>query len=461
MSKIDLEKVAKIPTLIEEDSSVSSVSAPTTKARTTSDLVKVRSRKLKDGKVPFKSNLASKTKLQNQDKPRTGYNPADSVVWDIEQVELLGSEVSSGVKQGTIILKLDHLPMTSNEGLGNEALNTNATTLEASVEPSQHKSLSVIQSDALSSPSLGPSQSASQIGLRTVDVAPLPTAPSKYFKPLPPRLAKSHLALCYTINQLDAKPSAVSEHGELPTIEDTIPEIPESASHFLRSTDSSVRSYYDGQEGRAILIPPMQPSYDLEVSVCEGYPDSEFWSPVDRPDDFDIERLDDVEHVDMNFDSQNNSSVVIPADDEMWPLDYIADGELDEMDHTSFIPFFGHQRKELHSTSQSIWPSDVCSNVSEMCRGLVYQDSENMMLTDLGLEDQQVQPDGDSDFNPEHEEDSSMELYPDVVHHFWQGRCLLYGSSTPGDFSSLHKLSNVEADVARKLQLDHWQPQKL
>ena len=456
MSKIDLEKVAKISTPIEEDSSVSSVSAPTTKARTTSDMVKVRSRNCKDGKVLSKSNLASKTKLQNQDKPQTGYDPADSVVWDIEQVELLGSEVSSGVKQGTIILKLDRLPMTSNEGLGNEALDTNATILEVSVEPSQHRSLSVTQSDALSSPSLGPSQSASQIGLRTVDVAPLPTAPSKYFKPLPPGLAKSHLASCYTINQLDAKPSAVSEHGELPNIEDTIPEIPEPASQ------SSVRSYYDGQEGRVILIPPMQPSYDLEVSVCEGYPDSEFWSPVDHPDDFDVERLGDIEHVDVNFDSQNNSSVVIPADDEMWPLDYIADGELDEMDHTSFIPFSGHQRKELHSIPQSIWPSDVCSNVSEMCQGLVYQDSESrLLLTDLGSEDQQVQPDGDSNFNPEHEEDSSMELYPDVVHHFWQGRYLLYGSSTPGDSSSLHKLSNVEADVARKLQLDHWQPQKL
>lgn len=458
MSKIDLEKLAKISTPMEEDSSVaSSVSASTTKARTVSD--KVRSRKSKDGKVPSKSNLASKTKPQNRDKPQNGYNPADSVVWDIEQAELLGSEVSSGGKQGTIVLKLDHLPMTSNEVL---ALDTNTTTLEARVEPSQQKSLSVTQSDVLSSLSLGPSQSASQICLKTVDVAPPPTAPSKYFKPLPPRFAKSHLAAGYTIDQLDAKPSAVSELGELPTIEETITEIPEPASHFLHSTDPSARSYYDDQEGGAIPIPPIQPSYDLEVSVYESYPDSEFWSPMDHPDDLAVELLDDIDHVNANFSGQNNSSAVILADDEMWPPDYIADGELDEMDHASFISFSEHQSMELHSIPQSIWQSDVYNEVSEMCQGLVYQDSESrLLITDLGSEDQQMQSDGDSNFNSEHEEVSSMELYPDVVYHFWQGRSLLYGSSTPGDSSSLHKLSNVEADVARQLQLDHWQPQKL
>ena len=459
VSKIDLEKVAKISTPMEEDSSIaSSVSTFTTKARTASDVIKVGLRKSKDGKVPSKSNLASKTKLQNQDKPQTGYDPADSVVWDIEQAELLASEVSSGVEQGTIVLKLNHLPMTSNEVHGNEALDTRTTTLEARVEPSRQKSLSVTQPDALSSPSLGPSQSASHIGLRTVDVASLPTVPSKYFKPLP-----SHLASCYTINQLDAKPSAVSELGVLPNIEVTIPEIPEPASHFLHSTDPSARSYYGGRESRAILIPPVQPSHDLEVSVYEGYPDSEFWFPVDHPDDLGVERLDDIDHVNVNFDGQNNSSVVIPADHEMWLLDYVAHGELDEMDHTSFIPFSEHQSKELHPIAQSIWPSDVYNEVSEMCQGLVYQDSESrLLLTDQGSEDQQMQPDGDFSFNLEHEGDSSMELYPDVIHHFWQGRSLLYGSSTtPGDSSSFHKLSNVEADVARQLQSDHWQPQKL
>ena len=446
---------------MEEDSSVtSSVSASTTKARTASDMVKVRTRKPKNGKVPSKSNLASKTKLQNQDNPQAGYNPADSVVWDIEQAESLGSEVSSGLNQGTVVLKLDHLPLTSNEVLGNEALDIN-TTLEARVEPSQQKPLSVTQSDVLSSPTLGPSQSASQIGLRTVDVASLPTAPSKYFKPLPPRLAKSHLALCYTISQLDAKPSAESELGELPTIEDTIPEMLEPVSHFLHSTDLSARSYSDGQEGKAILISRMQPSYDLEVSVYDGYPDSEFWSPVDHLDDLDVERLDDIDHVNMKFDGQNNSSVVIPAVDDMWPPECIADGG-DEMDHTDSIPLSEHQSMELHSIPQSIWQSDVYSEVSELCQGLIYQDSESrLLMTDLGSEDQQIQPDGDFDFNSEHEEFSSMELYPDVVHHFWQGRSLLYGLSTPGDSSSLHKLSNVEADVARQLLLDHWQPQKL
>ena len=448
VSKINLEKLAKISTSMEEDSSVAtSVSASMNKARTASDMMKVRSRESRDGKVPSKSNLASKTK-QDQDKLQTGYNPADSVVWDIEQTELLGSEVSSGGNKGTIVLKLDHLPMASKEVL---ALDTDTATLEARVEPSQQKSLSLTQSDALSSPSLCPSQSASQICLKTVDEASPPTAPSKYFKPLPPKLAKSHLASCYTINQLDAKPSAVSELGELLTIEDAITEIPEPASHFLYSIDPSARSHYDDQEGGAILIPPIQPSYDLEVSVYEGYPDSEFWSPIDHPDDLAVERLDD-----------NNSSVVIFADDEMWPLDYIADGELDEMDRTSFISFPEDQSMQLHCIPQSIWQSDVYNEVSEMCQGLVYQESEGrLLMTDLESEDQQMQPDDDSNFNSELEEVSSMEPYPDVVHHFWQGRSLLYESITPGDSSSLHKLSNVEADVARQLQLGHWQPQKL
>ena len=459
MSKIDLEKLAKISTPMEEDSSVaSSVSASMTQGRTVSDKVNVRSRKSKVGKVSCKTNLASKTKAQNQDKPQNGYNPANSVVWDIEQAELLNSEISSGGKQGTIVLKLDHLPMASNEVL---ALDTN-TTLEAHVEPSQQKSLSVTQPDVLPSPSLGPSQSASQTCLKTVDVASPLTAPSKYFKPLPPRISKLNLASCYTINQLDGRPSAVSELGELPTIEDTITEIPEPASHFLHSTDPFARSYYDDQEGGVILIPPIQPSYDLEVSIYEGYPDSEFWSPVDHPDNLAVQRLDDIDHVNMNFNGQNNSSVVILTDDEMWFPDYIADGELDEMDHTSFISFSEQESMELHSIPQSNWQSDVYNENLEMCQELVYQDSESgLLMADLGSEDQQMQPDGDSNFNSEHEEVSSMELYPDVVHHFWQGRSLLYGSSTPGDSSSLHKLSNVEADVARQLRLDHWQPQKL
>ena len=442
---------------MEEDSLVaSSVSASTNKARTASDMVMVRSRKSKDCKVPSKSNLASKTK-HDQDRLESGYNRADSVVWDIEQTELLGSEVSSGGKQGTIVLKLDHLPMTSNEEL---ALDTDTTTLEARVEPSQQKSLSVTQFDALSSPSLGPSQSASQICLKTVDVASPPTAPSKYFIPSPPKLAKTHSASCYTIN--DPKPSAVSELGELPTIEDTITEIPEPASCFLHSIDPSTRSYYDDQEGGAILITPIQPGYDLEVSLYEGYPDSEFWSPVDHPDDMAVEHLDDIGHAKVKFNGQNNSSVVILADDEMWPLDYIADGELDEMDRTSFMSFSEDQSMELHSIPQSIWQSDVYNEVSEMCQGLEYHDSESRLsMTDLESEDQQMQPDDDSNFISEREEISSMEPYPDIVHHFWQGRSLLYGSSIPGDSSSLHKLSNVEADVARQLQLDHWQPQKL
>ena len=476
MSKIDLKKVARISTLIEEDSSVaSSVSSPTTKTRTTSDMVKIRSRKSKDGKVPSKSNLASKTKPQNQDKPQNAYNPADSVVWDIEQAESLGSEVSSVGKQGTIVLKLDNLPMTSNEVMAFD-------TSEARIEPSQLRSLSVTQSDVLSSPSLSPSQSASQICLKTVDVALPPTAPSKYFKPLPPQSASqicfaspptspskyfkplpSRLAQSHTIfNQLDAEPSAVSGLVE-PPIEESIPDIPEPASHFLHSTDPSARSHYDGQEGEVILTSPVKPIYDLEVSVFDGYPDSEFWTPVDHPDDLDVERLDSIDRVNVNFNGQNNSSIVIPADDEMWPSVYVADGELDdEMNRSSFIPLSEHLSMELHSISQSIWQSDVYSEVTEMCQGLTYQDSEGRLsMTDLESEDQQMQPNGDDfNVNSEHEV-SSMELYPDVVHHFWQGHSLLYGLNTPVDSSSLHKLSNVEADVARQLQLDHWQPQKL
>ena len=451
--------MAKISATVEEDSSAaSSVSASTTKARSDSDILKVKSRQFKNSKVPSQSNLVSRTKPQTQDRARTGYNPADSIVWDIEQAEFLGSEVSSGMKQGTIVLKLDDLPLTSNV-LGNKAVDTNVT-LESHAKLSQQKSLSVTQSDALSSPSLGPSQSASQIDLKTVDVASLPKVPSKYFKPSPPRLAEPHLAL--TINPLDTKLSAVSELGELSTIEDTIPHMPEPASH---SAGPSARSYCDGQEGGPGVIPPMQQSYDLEVSVYEGYPDSEFWSPVDHPGSLGVERfddIDDIDHVSVNFDGQMNSSVGIPAGDENWPLDYIADGELFEKDHTSSIPLFEHESTALHNPiSQSIWPSDTYSEVLERCQG-VYQDSGSRILSiDLGSEDQQMQPDDDA--NLEHEEVSSMdlELYPDVVHHFWQGRSLLYGLSTPEDSLSLHKLSNVEADVARQLQLDHWQPQKL
>ena len=439
--------MAKISTAM--DSSVtSSVSAPTMNAQMDLEMVKVGIRKLKDIKVLSKSNPISKAKPRSQDKPQAGYNPSDSIVWDIEQPEV-GSDVSSGVKQGTIVLKLDHLPLTSKE-----TLDTSITTLEAHVKSPHQKSLSVIQSNAPSSPSLGPSQSASQIGLKTVEVASLPTVPSKYLKPLPPRLVGPHLALPW--------PSAVSEFREPLIIEDTIPQMPEPASHFLHSAGLSVRSYCDGQEGRPNLMPPMQPSYDLEVSVCGGYPDSEFWSPVDFPGDLGVERLDnvgDIDDIGVDFDSKINPGVVIPADDEV----YIPGGELGEMDYTSFISLFEYESTEPHnSIPQSIWPGDTYSEVSERYQGVAYQDSGSKLLSlDLESEDQQMQPDGD--FNPEHEEvrSTDLELYPDVVHHFWQGRSLLYGSSTPGDSLSLHKLSNVEAAVARQLHLDHWQPQKL
>ena len=447
MSKIDLAKVAKISTTMEGDSLIaSSVSA--SKIKACSDMTKLRSKKFRDSKAPSKSNLASIARPQSQDEAQTGYNPANSIVWDIEHSELLGSEVSPGKAHGTIVLKLDQLPLTSNKVLENEASN---------ITPQQDP-FPVTQSDVLSSPSLGPSQSASQIGLKTVDVASLPTVPSKYFKPLPPSLAEPRLALtCYTVNQPDPKPSVVSELGELLTIEDTISQMPEPASHFLHSTGPS---YCDGQEGMSNVIPPVQTGYDLEVSVCEGYPDSEFWSPVNHPVDLGVDNIDQdhVNHVSVKFDGQINSSVVIPADHEIWPLDYIAGGELGEMDHTPFIPPFEYGSTEPHnSISHSVWPSDAYSEVSERCREAVYQDSGSSL--DMGSEDQ-MKP--DSDFNPEYEEVSSMdlELYPHV-HHFWQGPSLLYGLSTPGESLSLHKLSNVEADVARQLQPDHWQPQKL
>jgi hypothetical protein len=309
---------------------------------------------------------------------------------------------------------------------------------------------------------LGPSQSASQTGFKTVDLASLSTAPSKYFKPLLPRLAEPHLALaCYTANQLDTKPSALSELGELSMIEDTIPRMPSPPSHFLHSGPSAW-SYCDGQESRTNLISPAQPSY--EVSVYEGYLDSEFWSPVDHPANLDVERfdaIDDIDHVSVNFDGQINSRVVIPADDGMWPLDYIAGREPCEMDHTSFIP--PYESTELHdSISRSNWSSDAYGEDSEKCQGVIYYGSGSTLSPiDLGSEDRQTQL--DDNFNPEHEGVSSrdLEFYPGVIHHFWQGHSLLYGLSTPGDPSSLHKLSNVEADVARQLQLNHWQPQKL
>lgn len=458
-SKIDFQKVAKISTTREQDSAIaSSASMRSTQAQTDSDMVEIKSRKSKGNKTPSQSNLVSKTKPQNEDNAQTGYNPADSIVWDIEEAEPLGSEVSSSRKQGSIVLKIDYLPSTSNEVPGNEVLDTNTTALEGHLKSSQQKALSVTQSDAHSSPSLGPFQSASQIGLKTVDVVSLPTVPSKYFKPLPQKLAEPHC----TINQLDTKPPTLSELEKLSTAEDTIPQVPEPASHLHHSTGLSVRSYC---EGRPNFIPSMESNYDLEVSLyCEGYPDSEFWSPVDHPGELGTERLDDMDNVvDHVSDGQTNSHVVISADDEIWTLDYAAGGELGEKDHAFFIPLSGYQSMELpNSIAPSLWLSDAYSDVSERTREIAYQDSEgaNLLSIDPGSEDQQMQSDGG--LNLEHGVLSTdLELYPDVVHHFWQGRSLLYGLNTPGDSSSLHKLSNVEADVARQLQLNHWQPQKL
>ena len=473
MSRPDIEKVAKILTTKEEDSMVASSSSsstlPSTDARTDSAKAKakVRSRKFKDSQVPSRSNLVSKTKLQNREKVQTSYNPADSIVWDIEQSALLGSEVSSGVKQGTIILKLPHLPLMSNKVLGNDMLDANISTMEAHVKSSHQKSLYVTQSDALSSPSLGPSQSASQIGLRTVNAVSLPTV-SKYFKSLTPKSAEPHVAL--TINQLDTNPSAVSELEGLLTVENTVAQMPGPASHLACSPCPSAWSYCAGQEGRLSLIAPMQPNYDLEVPVYdEDYPDSELWPAADHPGEWSAELLDDIDdiadHASVTFDGEPNSNFVIPADDEIWTLDYTACTELAEMDQiydVSLIPLSEHQSTGLqNSIPPSMWLSDADSDASERRQGVVYQESERDRLLSiyLGSEDQQMQPDGD--FNLEHDGVSSMnsEPLPDVVHHFWQGRSLLYGLSTLGD-SSLHKLSNVEADVARQLQLDHWQPQK-
>ena len=450
--------MAKISTTREEDSTVIS-SASGFIQRTDSEM-KVELREPKD-KAPSKSNLASKMKPQIQDKAQTGYNPADSVLWDIEQVELLGSEVSSGVKQGTIVLELACLPSASNKVLGNETLDTNIATF---VESSQQKSLSVTNFDAISSLSLGPSQSASQVGLRTVDVVSLPTVPSKYFKSLPPRLAELDLGLTHsTIDQLETNPSALSELGGLSTIKETVLQMPESVSYLHHSASLSC---YDNCEGGPDLISLMQPRYDL---VCyEGHPDSELWSPVDRHGDSSTKLLDNiddiVDQVSESFDSQTIPNVVIPAD-EVWGLGYTARRELGEMDQihdTSFIPLSGHQGTELHNfIPASMWLSDTHSDISERCQGMAYWYSgrDSLSSINLGSEYQQM-PDGD--FNLEDEGVSSMdlEIYPDV-HHFWQGPCLLYGLSTPGNSSSLHKLSNVEADVARQLQLDHWQPQKL
>ena len=419
--------------------------------------MEIKSKEFKESKTPSKSNLVTNRKLQTQDKAM-GYNPADSAVWDIERTELLGSEVSSGMKQGSIVLELDHLPSTSNKVPGNGMLDTTVDTLEAHLKLSQHNS--VTQPDVLSSPSLGPSQSASQIGSKAVNLLSLPTVSSKYFKISPPRLVESHPVL--TRYQLDTKPCAFSELGELSTIEDTIPQANEPpVSRLHRSTCPSVQSYCDTQEGRPNPIPPIQPSYDSELSVYnEGYLFSELWPPMDHPADWCAERLDNIDdkidHVSVDFDGQTKASFDIPADDEILTLDYIACGKLDEMDHTPFVPLSEHQSMELHNPiSPSIWLSDTYSDVSERCPGVAYQES------DLGSEDQQIQP--DSDFDLDHEGVSSMdsEPYPDVVHHFWQGRSLLYGLSVPGEFSSLHKLSNVEAVVARQLPLDHWLPQKL
>ena len=66
-----------------------------------------------------------------------------------------------------------------------------------------------------------------------------------------------------------------------------------------------------------MVVPELTLASQNEISVYEGYPDSEFWSPVDHPDELGAERLDDFDHINVNFDGQNHLNVVIPADDEM------------------------------------------------------------------------------------------------------------------------------------------------
>ncbi|KAF9482469.1 hypothetical protein BDN70DRAFT_930001 [Pholiota conissans] len=411
---------------------------------------------------------------------RAPYDPDDSVVWDIEKASNLpSSDESDSTKQGSILVAFPQIVNFPQAQAGLELGKDNTTKLiqEKTVgsvlhdNPSGH-SVSVL--------SLGPSQSASQVGAKELTTY----HSSSYFQVAaqPSVEAPLHPTNCPPAKEYFVQPSdliGISLSHQEAGLESPSGLVEEQESaistreHGAMAIDMSQDSISDFPN---LAAAPQNCGLDLEPS---------YWSEVDWVGYDDRRLTSDIGHLDFSsmasdicFDpdfgmaghysgtgdgthSLNGHS----ASDHLWNTSSNPGGyDIPRCLSPSYLedpyyPFIENTVTDSDSVRDTSRPDDLpplsCEayNVPE---SEAYVDLDAM--SDGGREEQESYL-ASSVYPAFREDDDNIEADND---NFYQGRALLFGLNPVTGYGSLsNRLGGVEAEVACLLKQNHWLPQKL
>ncbi|KAF8165416.1 hypothetical protein B0H34DRAFT_793807 [Crassisporium funariophilum] len=427
----------------------------------------------------------SKAQSKSLADSKTRYNPAESIVWDIEQPDcVLSSCVNSGEESGTVVLNLSFKaqPPICDANAASSSENTlSETELGKSVRCQSRGEASPPAARNLSSPSLRPSESASQIGPPAVLPASpcLPNGASKYFNFLVTERAEPCLEALKGTKVLDQTMSGLPEPGDHMLVDDDkVANRPPIECDF-----SPVR--VDGHLSRAQDIDTDfmdfdEPYCDLanfgffeegllgmqatSLGELECDLDSQLRSLAGSGDYLECSFDDYQMTPDVTVDS--NCLAYVGTHTQHWVQDYnnnweSADLELPE--DAAWNPVLDSQfseGSEIHW--EGTWDSvyEDLGGANSQCGRSVSTYASCDDTEQSGTEYGSL-----GDICHGYSNESQYEDSPIEVHHFRQGRSLLYGldlcSTERPSKTRRHQLPDVEADVARRLQRDHWLPQKL
>lgn len=426
-----------------------------------------------------------------ENEPLCHYNPDDSIAWDIEKNSEVMSKSDSDDRQGTVLVKYSHGPLEA-------AAESNSKKIASSI--SKHslefsgESGSPLCPATAKSSSVGPSQSASQLGPRKVEHRSdlkhdrnLPNGPSKYFQCAKPATVSGNLnpvIFDTTISgvPISMKPSEYDNSSDF--------DFPMLASEQNTETLGAYNSRdmveeYNFQENHSKCCHAAARPRDMRLDSFLS-PKYRSWSPynnvdIDRPES-DYARFWDV------FEGQMTDSLVLRPD-----LAVAHDlGHFQTQDTTPVDSFDG-KNNPFHAAEYSWNPGPYCPDGNSAIASESF-DSSGVLFdvyvagTDHGFSvhfDDNTRP-CSSNSMPVNVEETVSRISTfsdnDIIEHsdtdrlgspnldddesnfdnFRQGRALLYGHDISASKSiTLTQLSNVEAEVAGTLKLGHWLPQRL
>jgi len=475
------KKRAPTPSITSSSSKLSEGTAPKS--------IKVISKKSKARIMPQDADGSDdqsrsiKSGCITQEAPtQAPYNPADSIVWDIEKEScLLGSDNND--RQGTIVVGLPAKMQLKEKGavVACDKTGSNSVVDSSGRKADEHG----YSRDHKSDVSLAPSQSASRIADRVTNAG----VPCR--KPQSMSFASKYFA------HAERRPSSPKDESHLSGIPVAVqrvaaeetpgPPIRNSTGTFL-DLPISAPDIADIDNGNNMIYEPSSPSlYGHEYMVPQlGAPDCEAFlgsSCLWLPDD--LVPVAQPYVFDPCFDGQEDyqdifSSLETPTNGCDFYQEHLSRAENQvallgvypyNPDH-EFLPFcswdtISRSEEQFYDTGDEPSPPlcmlDPYVVPSEVQHDEAFNSSASCSDIDqrLPIDPYELLTEVSTLTDDAHIGESLLpNLSASSVDHFLQGRSLLYGLDVSTG-SGLRTVSNAEAEVAGLLKQNHWLPHRL